>query len=436
MIRRLLVAAMSCLAVFVTLPATAQSTYGCIDLAGRHRLPSIEGTHGVFYRLDPDMHMFHAFSDETVTQIAELSEALAALGTTLIYLPVPTKSLSMPDQLPPAAQDFGFDLNIATTIYDEMLRKLTLSGVLTTNIRTALRAAPEAPPSFFQTDYQMTSDGTRRMADAVTALIIATDPFAELPKSSFETRSTGTMAVESDMRNVLQRHCTVPLPLVEAETYATKRLHSGQATGNNSLLGSTQSNGVIALVGTEYTGGTTANLSGFIAEGTGLEVLEYTVDGGGAFAAISSYLTSRAFQESRPSYLVWANPIFENLAQFGDQPMRELIAAASGNCRVALPLAAGFEANSITADLRALQSGLTYTLFVDADGAQATEARFDFTGNSGQTLTRQIVRNPLQLPTGRFYIPIEGLFADGVQTVRIDLDVPFGINARVKACYD
>lgn len=116
--------------------------------------------------------------------------------------------------------------------------------------------------------------------------------------------------------------------------------------------------------------------------------------------------------------------------------MRELIAAASGNCRVALPLAAGFEANSITADLRALQSGLTYTLFVDADGAQATEARFDFTGNSGQTLTRQIVRNPLQLPTGRFYIPIEGLFADGVQTVRIDLDVPFGINARVKACYD
>ncbi len=436
MIQRIFLAAAVCLGSLLSLPAVAQSTYSCIDLAGRHSLPSIEGTHGVFYRIDPDMHMFHPFSDHTVAQIAELSEALAALGTTLIYVPVPTKSLAMPDQLPPTALDFGFDLNIATTVYDEMLRRLTENGVLTTNIRIALRTAPEAPPSFFQTDYRMTPDGARRMADAITTVITATDPFAGLPKSSFETRSAGTAIIESDMRNVLQRHCAMPLPPVEAETYSTTRFQAGQNTGTNALLGSTQGNGVIALVGTEYTGGTIANLSGFIAEGTGLEVLEYTLDGGGAFAAISSYLTSRAFQESRPSYLIWANPVFENLAQFGDQPMRELIAAAGGNCRVALPVAAGFDANSITADLRALQSGETYTLFIDADGAQATEARFDFTGNLGQTVVRHIVRDPQQLPTGRFYMPIEGLFAEGAQTVRIDLDVPFGINARVTACYD
>lgn len=436
MIRRLLSVAATSVAMLACLPAAAQSTYGCVDLAGRHSLPSVEGENGVFYRINPDMFTFHSFSDETVAQLAELSAALASLGTTLIYIPVPTKSLAMPDQLPPIADDLGFDLNIAITVHDEILRELTEAGITTVNARTALHTAPEAPPSFFPTDYRMTPEGARRMAGAINAVITGTDSFQALPKGSFETRSTGTSILSSDMRNILQRHCAMQLPVLEVESFATTRNQTAQSTGNTALLGSVQSNGTVALVGTEYTGGPAANLSGFIAEGAGLEVLEYTVEGGGAFSAISSYLTSRSFQDSRPAYLIWANPIFENLAQFGDQPMRELIAAAGGNCRMALPVAAGSQANSVTADLRALQAGETYTLFIDADGAQATEARFNFTGNSGQTLTRQIVRNLMQVPTGRFYMPMSGLFAEGAQTVQIDLDVPFGINARVSACYD
>jgi alginate biosynthesis protein AlgX len=433
MIRSLI---LGCIVVLFALPAASQSVYGCSDLAGRIRIPSVEGSHGVFYRIDTDLHMFHPMSDETIAQLAELSQALAALGTTLIYVPLPTKSLSMPDQLPQAARDLGFDLATATTVHDEMIRRLTEGGVLTTNLRVPLRTAPEAQPSFFGTDYRMTPAGARRAAEALAAVIAATPGFDALPKSRFETRSTGSTVIPSDMYNILQRHCTATLPFVETEIFATTRFQAGAVQGDNTIFGAATANARIALLGTEYTGGALANMSGFLAENTGLDVIEYVVDGGGSFAAMSSYLTSRAFAEARPAYLIWANPEFNNLAQYGDQPLRELIAAAGANCSVSLPLATGFEANAISADLRSLAPGQSYTLFVDADGAPAAEARFDFTGADGLVTTRSISRVPTQVPTGRFFMSLAGMGQSAAQTVRIALDVPFGINARVAACFD
>lgn len=433
MIRLTLIA---CIAALLALPAAAQSLYGCSNLSGRISMPSVEGSHGVFYRIDPDLHMFHPFSDESIAGLAELSQALAALGTTLIYVPLPTKSMAMPDQLPQAARDLGFDLTIATTVQDELLRRLADSGVLTVNLRAPLRTAPEAPQSFFAADDRMTPAGARRAAAALAEVIAATPGFDALPKGRFETRSTGTTIIPSDMYNILQRHCAVTLPPVQTEIFATTRFQAGAVQSDNTIFGAGTANTRIALLGTEYTGGAMANLSGFLAETTGLDVIEYAVDGGGSYAAMSSYLTSRAFAEARPAYLIWANPVFNNLAQFGDQPMRELIAAAGASCGVTLPLATGFESNSISADLRSLAPGQSYTLFVDADGAQATAARFDFTGADGLVTSQYITRFPTQVPTGRFYMPMTGLGPAGAQTVRIDLDVPFGINARVAACTD
>lgn len=423
-------------AAILALPAAAQSVYGCSNLSGRISMPSVEGSHGVFYRIDPDLHMFHAFSDESIDLLGELSQVLAAQGTTLIYLPLPTKGLAMPDQLPQSARDLGFDLTIATTVHDEIFRRLSEAEVLSVNLRTALRTAPEGQQSFFGTDDRMTPAGARRAAVAVSDLIRTTTGFDDLPKSLFETRQTGSAIIPSDMYNVLQRHCAAPLPPVQTDTFATTRFQSGAAQTDTAIFGAGRADARIALLGTEYTGGAMANLAGFLAENTGLDVVEYSVDAGGSFAAMSSYLTSRAFAEARPAYLIWTNPVFNNLAQFGDQPLRELIAAAGAVCSVSLPLATGFEPNSISADLRGLEPGQDYTLFVDADGAQAAEARFGFTGTAGLVTSRIISRNLSQVPTGRFYMAMTGLAPNDAQTVRIDLDVPFGINARVLACVE
>ena len=101
-------------ALVLTAPATlAQSVYGCSDLDGRHSLPSVEGADGIFFHVDPDLMMFHPFSDETAQDMSALSQALASRGTTLIYVPLPTKALAMPEHLPQAARDHGFEATVA-----------------------------------------------------------------------------------------------------------------------------------------------------------------------------------------------------------------------------------------------------------------------------------------------------------------------------------
>ena len=416
-------------------PAFAQSVYGCSGLE-RDGNPAIEGDAGVFYRIDPDMRMFHAFSDETVGRLAELSAALAPLGTTLVYVPLPTKSLAMPDQLPQAARDYGFDTATATTVHGRILERLQASGVATADLRAALRAAGPEGPSFFPTDYRLTPAGAARAARAIAGALSATPGFTALPKSRFETRPAGRVTLASPMRAALQRHCMIALPAVESDSFTTTRLRAAAGTNDSALFGTSRALPRIVLVGTEHAGEAASNLAGFLSEQTGLEVLPYTVAGGGSFAAISSYMTSREFQETPPAYLVWVNPAENNLARFGDQPLHELTVAAGDGCRVPLPVLSGTDANTLTADLGTLDRSQSYTLFVDSDGVDATEARFDFRTPAGLARSQSVLRHSDQVKTGRFFMPLAGLWPEGAQTVDIVLDTPFGVGARVTACFD
>ncbi|NUB44844.1 hypothetical protein GEU84_010650 [Fertoebacter nigrum] len=424
------------LAALAAAPVAAQSVFGCTDLDGRHSMASIEGANGTFYRVNPDLRMFHGFSDETVDDLARLSQALSDQGTTLVYIPLPTKSLALPDMLPQRARDYGFDVSMATTLYIDIQDRLREKSVLTADVRRALRAGGKDAPSIFQADYRLTSAGAQRMAQAIGETISQAPGFAGLPRGRFETRPSGMVTLPSDMRSALQRHCMIALPPVETENYATDRLQAASASNESTIFGGRAVTARVAIVGTEHTGEAAVNLPGFLAQATGLEVLQYSVNGGGSFAAISSYLTSREFQEARPAFLVWINPVENNLAQFGDQPLRELIAAAGPNCRLPLPTLAGSRADVVTADLTPLDRSQNYTLLVESDGTQATSARFEFRAASGLMRAKSVYRHPDQVKTGRFYMPMSGLWPEGAQAVDIVLDVPFAGSARVTACFD
>jgi alginate biosynthesis protein AlgX len=49
---------------------------------------------------------------------------------------------------------------------------------------------------------------------------------------------------------------------------------------------------------------------------------------------------------------------------------------------------------------------------------------------------KSVYRHPDQVKTGRFYMPMSGLWPEGAQAVDIVLDVPFAGSARVTACFD
>jgi len=426
------------LAAALASSAQAQSAYGCVDLEGLHSHASVEGEGGVFFPILPDLQMFHAFSDESIDDLARLGETLASLGTTLVYVPVPTKSLGMSEALPASARDYGFDADVAASVYDENIDRLRLKEIVTANARVALRGTPDEPPGFFAADPRITGEGARRLAQAVAAAIAETPGFADLPKSVSESRPSGIATLPSKTFSALQSLCLQPLPPVATESYVTTRVQASAAVNDNAVFGSgTAAGGTgVTILGTEITGDPGVNLAGFLSEFSGLDVVQYSVDGGGAFAAISSYLTSREFLDQRPAYLVWVNPIDNNLAQYGDQPLRELRAAAGANCRVPLTLLPSRQPNTVIADLSALDPSQSYTLFVDADGSPAGEARFDFLSGTGLVRSKYILRQEAQLRSGQFYMPLSGLWAEGARSVDIVLDAPFGNNTRVSACFD
>ncbi|MGB1208508.1 MAG: alginate O-acetyltransferase AlgX-related protein, partial [Paracoccaceae bacterium] len=427
----------------------AQSTYGCEDLDGFHNLPSLEGSNGVFFRVYPELRNFHAFSDETIEDLAQLSRALRAQGTTLVYVPVPPKAMVMTDYLPLRAFDYGFDPQLATTVYDDMVRRLRLAGVVTANAREALVTGSRGAEPYFKTDYRLNALGSQLVAQSVAAAMAGVP--GETVDFGVSYGVTGQVEVPSKMRSILQRHCSIELPKVMADVYdanvaavaslrdgfstpraAPTPTQAGSAPGasngrvnfggsgvaftNDSAAALGRASGVaptvegvsvaiaapqtrrvavprpnlggnLAIVGTEYTATEGASMAAAMQAATGMTVTSYAVPDGGAYGGMSAYLTGGALDAS---VLVWENPVYHNLAQFGDQPMRELIAAASGGggCDVAIPLTSTPGTRTAMADLDRLDRGRNYTLFLDTDGVAAGEVKFTFTGFNGYQRTK------------------------------------------------
>ena len=413
----------------------SQSLYGCEDLPNFDALPAIEGTSGVFYRIIPDMQNFHPFSEETAELLAEFSEALAEKGTTLIFAPVPTKSLAMPGYLNSVARDFGFDLELASTNYDLALRELEDVGVTYVNVRAGLRAAGPSELVMYRADYRLTALGARLFANAVNEVIQNAESGTARGSQGFTISQTGTRELDSPMRNQLQQRCRDKLPTEMGGVYEVRQTQNSVASIGGSLLVDEAAPGRIALVGTEYSAEPTSNLSGFLAEITGMEVLQYAVPGGGAYSAISAYITSAAFRRSPPTYLIWEVPVYYNLAQFSDQPIRELISAVSEDCRVAIQMHETNSPSRMSASLSAFPISEFESIHLDVPDSGVQWVNFHFSDTENNHITRSIYRNPDQIATGQFFLTLRGLPNTGGWNLEIEFDRPVTGTARLSGCY-
>jgi alginate biosynthesis protein AlgX len=422
-------AAVLTLALVVPGLARAESAYGCTDLAGRHAQAAVEGSGGVFYRLDPDLMMAHPFTDETVSRLADLSAALAARGTRLIYVPLPTKALAMPGALPQAARDHGYDVDLATTVYADLLLRLEAAGVTAVDTRRALLDPGGTAPPFFQTDPRLTPDGAARLARAIAEVMAEVPRPADLLPVRVSVEPAGEVVIDSPWRAQLQRRCLIDLPEVRLAGSRTVRLDPGGGTATLDATGTATA----ALIGSDLTAIPEVNLAGRLSAEAGVSVLHYAVDGGGAFAGISAYLTSDAYRAAPPAFLIWENPIASPLAATGDAPMAELIAAAGADCRLGLPAGPGAAPGTVTADLTALAASGATALMLETGEGVARSFRFDFRDAEGLVRSRFVERAEGALLTGRVYVPLAGLWDAGPAAVTVTADQPLGA-ARLSAC--
>lgn len=406
--------------------ATAQETaFGCHGLLDAAALPVVEGDAGQFFRVDPDLRALNRMPEAAIDRLARLSRALERAGTRLIYVPTPTKALAIPQNLPPLAGYLGYDADLATSVHDEMLGAMRKAGIAVVDARHALSKVGQAAPIYFGPDPRPNMLGQKTLAQAVARRIAQTPGFGALPKTRFTTLAGAEQPLDSVMRFRLQQRCESDLPPVSVQI-------SMASVAPGDPQPSPQ--GRVVVIASDMTGDPALNFAGHLQEALGLAADVVHVPGGNAFDAIAAYMTSRDFAQRRPAYLVWENPVWQGLGDFGDQPMAELTAAASLDaCRVVLPVAPGAGGKRLTADLGLLEAGRAYTLALDADSLSVGTVWFH-TPQTGDLMRTRSIHRAAQAPrTGRFYMPLSG---DGVLPPRVEIetDAPFGPQPRLTAC--
>jgi alginate biosynthesis protein AlgX len=424
---RTLIAGAAMAALLAASPAlAATSAFGCKNLEANPTLPSVEGKDGFFFRIFADLRMQHPFTEDTTTQMGKLAEALRAHGTTLLYVPVPTKSVTLPTFLPEEAVLFGFDEKVAAAVYADQIERLRAKGVVAIDLLSALRTTDGENPPFFKSDFHWTSDGARKAAETIGGTIKTLPGYEEVTPVHYESKVTGSELAVSGMRRTLQAYCALNLPPVISTAYETVEVASADATldifGESSGAEGAAAN-EIALVGTSFSDAQVPNFAGFLAEYASMPVSNMAITGGNQFGAVVSYLTSREFQRNRPRFIVWENPIYNNLAQFGTGPMTELIAAARDDCRPlgeapVIDKAAGV----IEADLTGTSIAPSQVLLADAGDNGSRDVVLSFTSADGRTFTREVHRGDRFRGTGRFFVPLESLDSLELAKVSIKFD--------------
>lgn len=418
-------------AALVTLavgPVAAQSDYGCRNLQTADPMAMIEGSEGVFYRLNLNMRMSHPLSERAAAMVGRLAEELKQKGTTLVYLPVPTKSLAMPGHLPDSVSSYGFDIEIAEQAYDAFIGRLRDAGVTTVDTMRAMREADGKP--FIGTDFHWSSTGARAVAGAVAEKLRGLPVGDELAQSKFETRETEMKTISSKLRQAIQSHCRESVPAAQTQGYETTSAGGGSTEGG--IFASDSAGPPIALAGTSMSDGEEFHFEGFLSQAAGASIANYSITGGNQFGALTSYLLSEDFQSAPPAVLVWENPIYNNLGEFGAAPLKELLAAAGSTCE---PLETRSpEPKVMAADLP--REGLAPTDFIRVDTGAATgrEATFDFATEDGLTVGAHVRRPPRYEPTRWFYQHVRPVWREELSSLRVTLDQPVESGSSLSIC--
>jgi alginate biosynthesis protein AlgX len=393
-------------------------------------VPSIEGHDGTFYRLFSDIRMYHPMTEPIIARMSTLSAALAKGGTTLIYVAIPTKAEAMPDQLPDTAIEYQFNTQTAELVYKDIITRLSAKGIIAPDILAALRQTDPKSPPFFKTDFHWTAAGAQLAAKAITAEIQAQPHYVDLPKATYVTTQGPMTAAFSTLRRSLQNSCQTELPRVEAQVEVTIK---ALETAADIDVFAEELAPQIVLVGTSFSDAPLANFAGSLAQSSGLDVLNYAVTGGNQYGAITSYLISRDFAEARPRFLIWENPIYNNLGQFGPDPMEELIAAASNLCTTVLPVTQT-DPNTLTTELAGLNIAPDASILADLGTEGGRRADFRFVTASGITRTAMIQRSDRVNTSGRFFQSLGTLWHGDLQTLSVTFDQPVSADTTLSLC--
>lgn len=421
---------------FGPLQAIADPTSGfdCSAYEFSTALPSVEGKDGVFFRTFADLRLQHPMDQRTIAMLGQLAAVLEENGTTLVYVTIPAKSQVMLNYLPEHAKDYGFDPDMAQMIYTDIIDRMSAVKIIAPDIMTALQNVKGDGRAFFGADFHWTSEGARAAAETIATAMKAHPSFSELTTGTYASTPQGKQIAFSGMRRTLQSFCKDALPPTETMAFKTSPIETvGAKTAALDIFAGSGSAVPAVLVGTSFSDSGINNFVGFLSEYTGLDIVNYAITGGNQFGAMTSYLTSDEFRDQRPRFLIWENPIYNNLAQYGSAPLEELIAAAGTSCTTALA-ATKIDDYTVSASLEGIKVSPDAAIFADFGAEGARIANFELLTTDGVTRKAKIERGQRLRGTGNFYLGLSPFRHAGFSQISVRFDRPVSDTTQLSFC--
>ena len=414
--------------------ADPASDFDCAGYEFSTALPSVEGKDGVFFRTFADLRLQHPMDQRTIDQLGRLAAVLKDNGTTLVYVTIPAKSQVMLDYLPEHVKDYGFDPELAQMIYTDIITRMSAVGIIAPDVMTALQGVNGDETPFFGADFHWTSQGARAAAQGIADLIKADPAYSDLAPATYESAPLGKQVAFSGMRRSLQSFCKTALPPTETMAYKTTLVAaaSGDDSGLDIFAGSSAAVPAV-LVGTSFSDSAINNFAGFLTEFTGLDIVNYAITGGNQYGAMTSYMTSDEFKAQRPRFLIWENPIYNNLAQNGSEPLEELIAAAGTSCTTALTTTK-VDDYTLSASLAGIKAHPDDAIFADYGAEGSRIASFELQTTDGITRKSKIERATRLRGTGNFYLGLSPFRHPGFTQVSVRFDRPVTDATQISFC--
>ena len=347
-----------------------------------------KGPEGWLFRPD-DLATTFELKRETLGNLVALNQALAAQGVTLIVAAQPPRGValaanSMPDYAP----------SQALARYEAVRRTLQNAGLKVTDLASV---ATETPDYFFRRDHHWTPEGSRASAQAVAQTIASVPEARGLKTGEFHTEKVSTEEQIGSFGEAIGQICgkNPPAePLVRYQTVA--------ASPDGDLFGTSAP--PIALAGTSNSARKDLNFAGFLAQATGLEVLNVSAVGGGPEAALGAYLRSETFREAKPVFLVWE---FATLFDLPQDPLfyRQLVPSVWGACSTSQSQASVTRPLSrnvpLFTGLRGEAKGFVY---LELSDLAQTSLTLNLSYAGGKTERVRLERSTRERNDGRFFL--------------------------------
>jgi alginate biosynthesis protein AlgX len=281
------------------------------------------------FRSEIDLANNFGVPKEFEPDLKRLINTFNDIGTEIVFIIQPTRGIMAYDKVLPEFAH-GFDLNTAKQSYFSYATQLRKLGGIVPDLSELINTPPK--DYFFRRDHHWTPLGAQITAKYVATYLQNKGTFDSLNTIDFITEPSIIIPKNGTMNRALNEICNNDYGFQYVQGYQTYQVKGDE----ESLFGDDDTAPEAVLVGTSNSALRdddffNYNFAGFLNESTKLDIVGYSLAGGGQEGALLQYILSEDYTpQDAPKLIFWELPVNYDLAD--DKIYRQLIPAIKGGC--------------------------------------------------------------------------------------------------------